>query len=130
MVFLYRHYVELCLKDIIAAGIYLEMGNGFYPATHNLGDLWKSAREYLERIEPGGSDETLASMTEMIAQLDQLDPGSFTFRYPISKKLLPTLPQNGGLNLALFHEGMEKMMSFFDGCECMLSEYKRNLGSD
>lgn len=127
MVFLYRHYVELCLKDIIASGIYLETGTGSYPATHNLGELWKEARGHLERIGPGCSDEALASMTEMITQLDQLDPGSFTFRYPITKALTPTLPQNGGLNLALFHEGMEKMTGFFEGCQGMLSDYKSSI---
>ena len=127
MVFLYRHYVELCLKDVIAAGIYLESGSGSYPATHNLSELWKLARGHLERIGPGCSDETLDSITALIGQFDQLDPGSFTFRYPISKALAPVLPPNGSLNLALFHEGMEKISNFFEGCQGMLSDYKSNL---
>lgn len=127
MVFLFRHYTELCLKGIIAVCSYIKTAQGEYPTHHSLMDLWRSARSRLEEIGPGCSAETLDSMAEMIRQLDQIDPGSFSFRYYVTKDLKPALPQTDGLNLAVFHEGMAKMINFFEGAQSMLSDYKSNV---
>jgi len=129
MVFLYRHYVELSIKDIISLGNYLEHEPATFPAKHGLKELWKVARDLIERIGPGCTTETLDAMTELISQLDAIDPESFAFRYPMTKKWTPSLSGLGNLNLELLHEGMEKMASFFEGAHSMFTEYKSHLDS-
>lgn len=123
MVFLYRHFVELSLKDIIALGNYLENDESTYPTNHKLGELWKLARELLVGIGQGCTDEDLDAMEALIGQLDSIDPGSLAFRYPVTKDWRPSL-LNTAFNLEQFREGIEKMTSFFEGARMMLSVYK------
>ena len=123
MVFLYRHFVELSLKDIVALGNYLENGDYTYPTNHKLSGLWKLARDLLVGIVHGCTDEDLDAMGELIGQLDAVDPESFAFRYPVKKDWRPSLP-NLEFNLMQFRESIDKMTSFFEGARMMLSVYK------
>ncbi len=62
-------------------------------------------------------------MGSLIQELNGIDSGSFSFRYPITKDGVPTL---GSLefNLAAFRRGMEKITGFLDGARSMLIEYR------
>jgi hypothetical protein len=127
-IFLYRHFVELSLKDIISLGSYIETDNAHFPPTHDLSALWREARELIKSIGPGCTDDDLDAMGSLIQELNTIDSGSFSFRYPINKDGAPTLASLE-FNLAAFRRGMGKMSGFFDGARSMLVEYKSTKGS-
>lgn len=122
-VFLYRHFVELSLKDIIFHGSGIGTDNAQFPPTHDLSVLWREARQLINTIGPGCTDEDLDAMESLIQQLNTIDPRSSSFRYPVTKEGAPILASLE-FNLATFRSGMEKMSGFFDGARSMLIEYK------
>lgn len=122
-VFLYRHFVELSLKDVISLGSYIETDNSQFPPTHDLNALWRKARTLIESVGPGCTNDDLDAMGSLIAELNSIDSGSFSFRYPVTKDGTPTLASLE-FNLAAFRRGVEKMSGFFDGALSMLIEYK------
>ncbi|MDD3179571.1 MAG: hypothetical protein PHQ04_04385 [Opitutaceae bacterium] len=122
-VYLYRHFVELSIKDIIALGNYLENDPSSYPAEHDLDALWSLARGLIERLGPGCTEDDLDAMTRLIAQLNAIDPGN-AFRYPMTRDQRPSLSTLPTFNLEQFKSGIEKMSGFFDGARSMLGEYK------
>jgi len=128
MIFLYRHFVELSLKDIIATGSHLEGGPGAFPAGHGLSELWAQARCLIERIEGAYVKSDLDAMAPLIAEFARIDGGGTAFRYPLGRDGNPSLPGIQTLDLAAFHQGIEKMAAFFDGCRSQFGEYERNLG--
>jgi len=91
--FLYRHYIELQLKEIIINGrLYLEERKRF-PRGHNINRLWEECRRVVQEIdtsvEPNPpeqltreSNTVYDSLGNDINVLGQLDPSSATFRYP------------------------------------------------
>jgi hypothetical protein len=89
--FLYRHYVELYLKALVQdAGEVLnaapEQGDG-----HRLLPIWNRLRDRLVALDPNSATTWLDRAQALITELDTLDPGSFTFRYPVEKTGIPTL---------------------------------------
>ena len=129
MVFLYRHFVELSIKQIIALGRYLE-GDGFeFPAHHRLKELWDDARVLIERVVTAEATADLDAMGVMVEQLDQIDRESFAFRYPRTKGGKPSVVLIQDLNLEVFRSGIEKMASFFEGCSAQLDAYREQADS-
>lgn len=93
VVFLYRHAVELYLKEIIVKGLHLsavrreeQLERVTYD--HNLSRLVKSAARVLRKCFPG--DESLSKFIERLGLVTEefalLDKSSFTFRYPVDKQ--------------------------------------------
>lgn len=130
MVFLYRHYTELSIKDIIALGRHLEGSCRGFPTHHRLRELWDEARALIDRIEHGAYYKDIEAMGVLITQFDLIDNGSYAFRYPTTKNQQPSLPGIEYLNLAVFREGIEKMGAFFEGCRAQFEYYTDNLESN
>ena len=124
MVFLYRHFIELSIKHVIALGRCLE-GDAFeFPTHHKLKVLWTEARALIERIASGESTDDLDAMGVMIEQFDKIDRESFAFRYPATKDGKPSIVLIQDLNLEVFHSGIEKMASFFEGCRSQFEAFR------
>lgn len=91
---LYRHYLELRLKQIIRAGRSL-LGENDFEKTHDLRALWVEARRILRDLsaydpEPEGLD----LIEPVIEGFARVDPDSTAFRYPEDRSgntLLATL---------------------------------------
>jgi hypothetical protein len=83
LAFLWRHFIELSLKDIIATGRVLQGDEARFPAHHQLGKLWKEAREQIEAIS-GALDE-FKHVEASIGEFERLDPKADGFRYPLAK---------------------------------------------
>jgi hypothetical protein len=92
VVFLYRHFVELSIKDVVAHGTYFATGRSEFPQHHDLVALWREARKVFERIR-GCGPEDLDAVGSLIAELNAIDPQSFSFRYPMKKDWQPSLPE-------------------------------------
>ena len=98
-VYLFRHFVELSLKDLlISAGRLAEKG-GSFPDGHRLEPLWMKLRALLKEANLAESAEdraTLDVVDEMIRELDSVDGRSMAFRYPVG-----TSQKDGGRELLL-----------------------------
>jgi hypothetical protein len=139
IVFLYRHYVELRLKDIITKAGELRTGpSESVPATHNLRKLWGRAEEHLRREYRGCSChqdflEDLKASRRLVEELIELDPttNATTFRYARDSDGRSSLPAHViRINLQQFAAEMAKLGHFLDGASHDLGvrgEFQRDL---
>jgi hypothetical protein len=113
-VFLYRHFLELQLKAILALGVVVEhvedeKVNAKEHATeilntHNLTFLTGGCRTVCERVGLLRNSAFATAFTVFegcIQELSAIDPESFAFRYPTDKRLQPTI--RGPLSIDLPH---------------------------
>lgn len=115
IVFLYRQYIELTLKQIIRVGIGLHKQQHPFPKHHELDELWWQARAILEK--DSSSKEDLDTVESLIAELAAIDPSSEAFRYPIDKLGRKSIVQEQVLiNVRHLKEIMSRLANFLDGC--------------
>jgi hypothetical protein len=120
--FLWRHHVEIMLKDIIARGRRLDDADPEFPTHHDLPKLWALARPYIEDTGPADSPE-VGNVESNIVELNRIDSGSFSFRYPSKKDDSASLPSNlDYVNLRVLHEAMEAVSNLLEGVASVLSE--------
>src|SRR6266851_7994478 len=88
IVFLYRHFVELKLKDLfiqLVSVCHISM----YPneiTTHKLLPLWTFVKGHLDCIREEMHDtEIVPALDKLIKELSDLDPDSMHFRYAVDK---------------------------------------------
>lgn len=121
-IFLFRHYLELQLKAIVALGIVIEhveeekieakktavaMLND-----HNLERLTTKCMNVCKRLGLlSNPDFALAfdAFQTCVHEISSADPGSYTFRYPIDKQLKPALAQDFQCDLDNLDQVMAKM---------------------
>jgi len=122
LAFLWRHHLELAMKDIIAVGREIEGDDGF-PPHHRLLDLWREVRKHIE-VAGHDEDPALPNVEMSIKEFDKIDPTGEGFRYPVTKDLrsrsLPNVPSH--INLARLHEAMEAVATFLDCARTALGE--------
>jgi hypothetical protein len=104
IIFLYRHYIELVLKEIIVNNWeYLGISKPF-PLIHDVNELWKICRENLQEVDKLVDSQYAESEDyerEVIKSYDALgsdicrfaevDPNSQYFRYPVDSKGNPVI---------------------------------------
>lgn len=99
IVFLYRHYVELTLKELI------DLGNKKYgkPSTpyldgilkgHRIDLLWQELKPLLQQAHSAEESEEIEAVEACVMEFSNVDEGSFSFRYPVDKKNNLTLKNN------------------------------------
>ncbi|NQU22085.1 MAG: hypothetical protein HQ567_12435 [Candidatus Nealsonbacteria bacterium] len=132
-VFLYRHYLELTLKDIIFRSRRLEnKGNGF-PKTHKLSILWQEAKQLLKQHYDSESPKELDYLDGCFKELDEHDPDSMAFRYPFDKKgnkHLMNLPQ---INVRHLMDTMDRIANFLSCIAAHIAErlqYRSDMEAD
>jgi hypothetical protein len=86
--YLYRHYVELRLKDLVQQiNAYLEKSIPALDSSHSLRVLWQ---EYVKPIgsmvDSDFSGPVIVRIDDAIDELDKVDPNSQAFRYAFGKK--------------------------------------------
>jgi len=125
IVFLYRHYLELRLKQVINDGQKLLDQPINIQETilerHDLIELWRPCRKILEKLGkmnfwPEDPAEKLDDVERLIKEFAGLDRESMSFRYPVTKKnkgSLPTLPNLDRIGIRNLHEVMQRLDSYF-----------------
>lgn len=118
-VFLFRHSLELHLKACIYNSKMLAyfMQNETLDCqlrnTHNLTPLAGAAKNVTDALFP--DDQELAAfmnqVIKMAEALDQLDAGSFSFRYPIKKNGEPAFEKEVQLSIIRIAEELEPIHS-------------------
>ncbi len=121
--FLYRHYLELRLKELIISGQELVDAPADLKHVHRIDILWSSTRQLLERIWPTGSKTDLGVVGECINEFCQLDLQSMSFRYPVTKDGKPSLPAVKHINLRHLAEVMGRIASLLDSASIGISAY-------
>jgi hypothetical protein len=118
IVFLYRHYVELILKDLLIEGNkkYGKISNSKYIEkildTHDIGYLWQELKALL--FEPADRSEYVEALGACLFEFSNVDDRSMAFRYPVDKKNNPFLINNPHLQSLEYidvHHLAEKMKS-------------------
>ena len=129
----YRHFVELTLKRLISVGSSLaerelsEKESSLLNGSHNLQELWGAFKTIAAEVESEtGIDpppqEDIAGIEDYINQLHSVDAGSFTFRYPLTKKGDVSVGDLKRINLAHFSEHMESLCNYLEGYDSYYGE--------
>ncbi|MDO8473666.1 MAG: hypothetical protein Q7T05_07615 [Dehalococcoidia bacterium] len=127
IIFLYRHYLELRLKELLIAYGRL-FGEPVKVASHRhyLARVWKEIRnmENRTRTEPVPEiDEDLEVLEGIIKEFDKIDPKSEVFRYPTSSDgkavSLPVIQ----VGLQVLKQRMHWVSYILDGWSVGVDEY-------
>ena len=126
VVFLYRHSLELYIKDVILAGApMLQIRNmtiidrDKLLKTHNLDIL----RQKIEKVfsafgwdwDLGTPDfKTLDDFRKVISELHQIDVGSYVFRYPLTTQGDPSLPSRFEFNILEFCKTLDFLLPILE----------------
>ena len=92
IMFCYRQYMELVLKNICECGMNEEEYKAFIrDVSHRLDKIWEYAKPFL--IENLG-EEHLGFIEQCVMFFNELDPNSFNFRYERDKKMERSIKEN------------------------------------
>lgn len=122
-IFLYRHYLELRLKELfLAYGGDLSQVN----RVHSLQTLWERLRKLddvqSQSLQPEISKD-LETAEKIILQFNEFDKKSEAFRYPIDKKEKVTVP-GIQFDLVRLKEILGWLSNFLDGWSVGVYEYR------
>ena len=123
LVFLYRQYLELQLKELIKAGsLLIDKSQGFHKH-HKIDVLWRHCRKILKEAYAEDCSEDFDAVEDCIKQFSEHDPTSTAFRYPIDEKGKKSLPGLIHINLKNFSEIMDNLASLLDAARTGISYY-------
>ncbi len=128
IVFLYRHYLELRLKELISEGQALLHQPIDFQDQHSLVALWRPCRGILHEIWPHEPAATWNSVERLLKEFDQIDPDGMCFRYPVTTKKTgrqPTLPKLDRVGIRHLHKVMQRLASFFEAHLAGVDFYRR-----
>lgn len=128
LVFLYRQGLELELKLILPLARRLAGKEAIADHQHGLMPLWSELRRHLEQLDPREDDKELPAIEDFIRQLDTIDPGSFAFRYPTTKKGEVSLPELRYVNVRHLSEVMDSVFMLLGGIYSWLGEMEQDYG--
>ena len=133
IVFLYRHHIELQLKIIIREGNKLLGIEEDFESIHKLDKLWTKASSIIKKVWPKIGSNIFIAVSNYIFQFNNIDPKSFSFRYPEDKERNKNLNGLEKLNIRNFSEVINKLANFLEGCSYGISVYletKREMESE
>jgi hypothetical protein len=123
ILFLYRHYLELRLKELIIASARLLGETPNVPGHHTLTDLWAEVRPRLERIWPGPSARRHHdAIREHLREFCNLDPKSQAFRYPVDTNGVPSVTTDANISLRHLKETIAGISTILDGSSFGMNE--------
>lgn len=125
IVFLYRQYMELRLKEIIREGRKLLEEPGNFPMHHRIHDLWPIAMGIIEKVfENEESKPDFDFVEHVFTEFSKYDPESFSFRYPTDKKGNNPLSGLTHINVRHLAESIDRLAEILDGVSAGISVYR------
>lgn len=114
IVFLFRHFLELRLKEVILrAGILLGEQEQIVK-DHSLAKLWKRARPRIEETYPDNDRGILDRVEAALCRINALDEDSMRFRYPVTLSGEPSIAAVDYLNAADVVDDLEEAIELLD----------------
>lgn len=114
VMFCYRHYAEVMLKQLIRDLRQLyDIEDTTIPNTHSLERLWDIAEPLLLRHTTDPT--TYANVRKSLRRFNELDPRSDSYRYPVDKKGDPHLKGLYNVDLGQVRSVVEPLSGFLDG---------------
>lgn len=123
LIFLYRHHIELELKIIIKEGNYLLEDEKVMRNHHKLHNLWDDAKKIIEEIWSDSPKDDLKTVEKTVLQLNDLDPGSYAFRYDRDKQGNKPNPDLNNIDIKKFSKVINNISAFFAGVSTAISVY-------
>ncbi len=86
--YLYRHHLELMLKELVRLGIRLGSLDGCEDilSRHHLDKLWNKTKKLIRETWPDSPNDDLNVVEQVILEFHKLDPSGQAFRYSQDKK--------------------------------------------
>jgi hypothetical protein len=112
IVFLYRHYVELSLKETLHDASWFVADVMRTNPTHDLRTLWKNARGILPVVWPEAQPAQIDAVEACITEISEHDPRSMAFRYPFDKEENPHLENLDSIDLRNLRDVMDRVGNF------------------
>jgi hypothetical protein len=135
IVFLYRHALELYLKAVVYRAAVVTINE--QELRRAVPRLWRehSLLLLVKMAEPVLTDRThplvqmgslYKDLSELARKIDEVDPGSYSFRYPVTSLGDPALPSHVFLNIFVLSEAMEKVFDDVQQfCDSLVKEELR-----
>lgn len=124
ILFLYRHYLELALKEIIlTATQYLEKEHDAINS-HSLSQLWREAKKLISEVDLNIPNDEMVAVENQISQFHKLDKSSMTFRYPVDKQGNVFKNLSDYINIENVREIVDGLHAWCFGVACVLGEYE------
>jgi len=122
-VFLYRHSVELLLKELIWMSNYL-LGRGkIFPKHHRLMELWQTLKSNaisLLKSDFPMNKKQVQYIETILEEFMKYDPESDSFRYPFDKKMKRPHSDIHHINVKNLHEQFNQLHEDFDELSYMV----------
>jgi hypothetical protein len=121
IIFNYRQFLELSIKYLIAT---YGRTVGIKPVwkSHDLVSLWKLYGEMLELYGTPDPDVADPIVAGIVAEFAKIDPGSYSYRYPVDTNGRPIPITYGDLHLPTLADVMNGVAGYFTGSDGYLSE--------
>jgi hypothetical protein len=123
ILFLYRQYLELALKELIRDARILEDIDEPFPKTHLIDELWRIAQALLQQLSSDEPIDYLEEIGRLIGEFSKVDPTSMAFRYPEDRDGNPSLLGISHINLRNVKEVIGKIAIILDGASTHIDVY-------
>lgn len=125
IVFLYRHHLELAIKQLMRQCAALLHRDVAIPLHHRLDDLWRLCLSLLVEESPGSTAaEEVQQTTRLIDEFCRVDRTSAAFRYPEDKAGNPSLSGVGEMSLAQIRDVVGKVSLLLECISTELSSHE------
>lgn len=120
IIFNYRQFLELSLKYQLAT---FGPAVGIEPnwTSHDLARLWAEFLAMLEQYGTEDPDEVDPVVEGIILEFAKIDPGSYSYRYPVDRQGNPVPVSYSDLHLPTLADVMQGVGGYFAGCDGYLS---------
>lgn len=120
IVFNYRQFLELSLKYQLAT---FGPKVGIEPnwKSHDLAKLWSEFQILLEQYGTEDPDEVYPVVGAIVLEFAKIDPGSYSYRYPVDRRGNPIPVSYSDLHLPTLADVMNGVGGYFSGCDGYLS---------
>ena len=137
--YLYRHAIELSLKECISYAVQLQLIQNDEELRkvidgHNLYKLWNKLKPGIEYFWSGSDREPVIAAETVISEFHQLDKSGQEFRYPLTKEGKRSLSSSSAklhsVDLEQLRDVAGGVCTFLDGCTAGFSNTLDSLPSD
>jgi len=123
-VFLYRHSVELSLKELIWMSNFI-LGKGkTFPEHHDLMEIWRSIKNNANSLLTSDdfplNGKEVQYVETTLKEIIKYDPGSHAFRYPLDKKKQRPHSDVNHVNVKSLYERFNQIHEYFGRISFMI----------